>query len=134
MIRGKILFISLIVMGTTAAFLGIAQMWWEPFTTEIFLKTLATVLLLGTLASFLMAVDYDLPGSKGKFLLGVLVLMAALSCGLIIGQMWWSFMAAITFGKIMVTLIIITGLLAFFMAVREDFGGNKKLKDDKFID
>lgn len=134
MIRGKIFFWSLILMGIIAAVMGIVQMWWSPFGWDLFIKTLVTIIILGTLISFLIAIDYDLPGSKGKFVLGILVLLAILGSSLVIGQIWWSFLAFEIFWKILVTLVIVTGLLAFIMAVSEDFGGNKKLKDEKYID
>lgn len=134
MIRGKVLLWSLLLMGIIASALGIAQMWWEPFAWDIFVKTLITIVVLGTLASLLIAIDYDLPGSKGKFLLGIVVLLATLTSGLVIGQLWWSFLETIMFWKVLITLAILVSLLSFIVAVSEDFGTNKKLKDDKYID
>lgn len=134
MLRGKILLWALLLTGVAAALLGIAQMWWEPLAWDVFIKSLVTLLIIGTLASFLSAVDYDLPGSRGKIVLGLLVVLAVIGSGLIIGQMWWHFLGTKTFGKMLITVIILAGLLSFFAAVSEDFGTAKKLKDGKFID
>lgn len=134
MIRGKILFWSLLLIGAVTAIMGIAQMWWAPFGWEPFIKVLITLLILGTLFSFLIAIDYDYPGSRGKLVLGFLVVLAATGSALILAQLWWQILAFGIFWKILVTMVIITGLLAFIMAVTEDFGTNKKLKDDKYID
>lgn len=134
MLRGKILLWALLLTGVAAALLGIAQMWWELLAWDIFIKSLVTLLIAGTLASFLSAVDYDLPGSRGKIILGLLVVLAIAGSGLIIGQIWWNFLGMKTFGKMLITVIILAGLLSFLAAVAEDFGTAKKLKDEKFID
>lgn len=134
MIRGKILFSALLLTGALAAALGLAQMWWEPLAWEVFIKSTITLLITGILVSFLSAVDYDLPGSRGKILLGLLVLLALGGGGLIIAQMWWHVLKLALFGKFLATIAILALLLAFIAAVSEDFGGNKKLKDEKYID
>ena len=125
---------SLLLTGVIAAVLGIAQMWWEPLAWEIFIKSLITLVIVGTLISFLVAVDYDLPGSRGKIMLGLLVLLALSGSSLLIAQMWWHILKLAVFGKIIATLAILTVLLSFIMAVSEDFGTNKKLKKEKYID
>jgi len=134
MIHGKIMMIALLLTGAFAAALAIAQMWWHPLAWDLFTKSLITLLIVGTIISFLVAVDYDLPGSRKKFMLGLLVLLALSGGGLIIAQMWWHILALALFGKVIVTMVIITILLAFVMAVSEDLGANKKLKDQKYID
>jgi len=134
MLHGKILLWALLLTGAAAALLGIAQMWWEPLAWHVFIKAAVTLLIIGTLASFLSAVDYDMPGSRGKIILGLLVILAIAGSGLILGQMWWHFLGTKAFGKVLITVIILAGLLSFFAAVAEDFGTAKKLKDEKFID
>lgn len=134
MIQGKVLFISLISTGCIAALLGILQMWFSLMAPVMFGKVMITLAVLGTLASFLLAVDYDFPGSKTKRMLAALVLLALTAAVLILGQVWLSWLAMSVFWKIIVTLVILAGLAAFILAAVEDFGTNKKLKDDNFID
>jgi hypothetical protein len=134
LIRGKVLFISLISVGCVAAVLGILQMWTSMMDVVIFGKIMVTLLVVGILSSFLMAVDYDLPGSRTKIMLGVLVALALVATLLILLQIWFSLLAYHIFWKAAVTLIILAGLVAFILAAHEDFGTNKKLKDDNFID
>lgn len=134
MIQGKVLFISLIATGCIAAVLGILQMWFGMMGTVMFGKVMITLAVIGILASFLLAVDYDFPGSKTKMMMGALVLLAFSAAALILGQVWFSWLAMSIFWKVAVTLIILTGLVAFILAAIEDFGTNKKLKDDHFID
>lgn len=134
MIRGKIMLLALLLTGVAGAALGIVQMWWEPMAWEIFVKSLITLIIAGSLLSFLVAVDYDLPGSRGKIMLGLLVLLALGGGGLAIAQLWWHVLKLALFGKVIATILIVVILLAFIMAVSEDFGTNKKLKDGKYID
>ena len=134
LIRGKILFISLISVGCVAAVLGILQMWTSMMDVVVFGKIMMTLLVTGILSSFLMAVDYDLPGSKTKLMLGILVALALIAAAMILLQIWFSLLSYAIFWKAAVTLIILAGLVAFILAAHEDFGTNKKLKDDNFID
>ncbi len=134
MIRGKILLYALVLTGVIAALLGIAQMWGGILSIAVFSKTLCSLLILGVLSSFLVAVDYDMPGSKGKTILALLVVLSIAASVLIISQMWWSIFAITTFGKILATLVIIAVLVSFIAAVKEDLGTGKKLKDEKYID
>lgn len=134
MIRTKILMISLMVMAGIAALLGITQMWWDILGEDIFFKTLGTLLIFGTLFSFLVAVNYDLPGSRGRLLLGALVLLCVFGAGLLFLQLWWGFFAAVTFGKLLVTDLILIVLTAFIIVASEDLSTNKDLKDNKYID
>ena len=134
MIRSRILVISLLALATLAAILGIAEMWWAPLTIDTFIKAMATLLILGVLVSFLVAVDYDLPGSRARILLGLLVALAVLGSFLLVLQIWWQVFSQGMFWKIGVTIVILGAFLSFIMAVSEDFSANKKLRDEKYID
>lgn len=134
MIRGKILMAVLVATGVLAALMGLAQMWFEPFVWDVFVKSLITLLIVGVLTSFLAAVNYDMPGSRARLFLILLVVLAIVGAGLIVTQLWWEPFKALMFGKMIVTVIILAGLASFILAVSEDLGTTGKLKKDKFID
>ena len=134
MIRTKILVLSLCAMGVLAAGLGIGQMWFDLLNWDIFLKSMGTLLILGTQISFLVAIDYDLPASRRKWLLLGLVAASVVTSGMILAQIWGQWFAWAVFVKLLATLGIAVILLGFLLAVAEDFGGNKRLKDNNFID
>lgn len=134
MIRTKILFLSLCAMGIFAALLGVAQMWTDLLQWDVFIKVMATLILLGTEISFLMAVDYDLPASRRKWLLFGLVGLSVTASGLITLQIWGQFFAWAIFVKLLATLGIAVLLTGFLLAVAEDFGTGKRLKDKNFLD
>lgn len=134
MIRGKFLFISLIGIGCMAALLAIIQMWSGFLELGIFIDCMVTFVVIGSLLSFLMAVDYDFPSSKVKALLLILVLLAVSSAALILQQVWFGWLVFDIFWKVCVTLLIIAGLLAFILAAQDDFNTNKKLRDENYID
>lgn len=133
-IHGRILFLSLCTMGVVAVLLGVAQMWLDILPWDLFLKVMASLLILGTEISFLIAVDYDLPASRRKYLLMGTVAMSAVATALILLQIWMHLFAWSVFVKIILTLAAGLGLLGFLLAVAEDFGSNKRLKDQNYID
>jgi hypothetical protein len=134
MIRGKILFLSLGALGILAAVLGVAQMWGNVLGWDMFLKTMGTLLLIGTEISFLIAVDYDLPASRRKWLMIGLVVVSALASTLVTAQIWGQILEWPVFVKLLATLGIAVILLGFLLVVAEDFASNKRLKDRNFID
>ena len=133
-IRGKILFYGLMATGVAGALLLLVQMWTEVLEWDDFVKTLITLSLTGGLFSFLMAVDYDMPATHSKILFGLLVLLMTAICGMVIVQLWWVGFAWGVFAKTVISLGILTGLVAFILAVSEDFGQHKNLRDDHYID
>ena len=133
-INGKVLFLTLMAAGAVAAMLGIAQIWLNFLDLDVFIKVMATIVIVGGLAGFLMAVDYDMPGSREKYLLGAMVLLAVVMGGLTITQLWWLAMEWVDFAKIFGTVLILFILVCFVLAVKEDFTTGKKLRDDNYID
>ena len=134
MIRGRILVTSLVILAAVAASLGIIQLWFTPMLMETFVKTLATLLIAGVVISFLIAVDYDLPGHRGRILLGILAGLVLAGSFILILQIWWQVFSGALFWKIGVTIIVLSIFLGFIMAMLEDFGSNRKLRDEKYID
>jgi len=133
-VNGKILFLTLLAAGGIAAVLGIAQIWLNFLEWDLFVKTMITIVIVGGLAGFLMAVDYDMPASREKYLLWMMVLLASSMGGLVLAQMWWWAMDWVEFAKIFGTVLILFALVSFVLALKEDFGVNKKLKDENYID
>ena len=134
MIRTRILLFSLIGMGVVAAALGLAQMWGNVMEWALFVRTMGTIIVLGTLSSFLIAVDYDMPASRKKWLLLVLCAMALTAGVLIVGQIWAQWLDWTVFVKVLISLAVAVGLIGFIIAVAEDFGTAKKLRDEHYID
>ena len=133
-IRGKILFYALMATGILGSLLLLAQMWTEFLEWETFVKAVVTLSIAGAVISFITAVDYDLPAVRTKILFVLLVALIVGIAGLIVMQLWWTGLAWELFAKIIVSLGILTALLAFILAVSEDFGQNKILRDKNYID
>jgi hypothetical protein len=134
MIRGKILFLSLCTIGILAAVLTVVELWSYVLDWDVYLKLMGTILILGTQISFLIAVDYDLPASRRKWLLLGLVALSVLGSGLLTLQIWMQMFDWSIFLKLIGTLGVVVVLLGFLLAVAEDFGTNKRLKDNNYID
>lgn len=134
MIKGKVLFISLLATNIIGAVLLIAQLWFDVMSTSNFIKSLVTLGITGTLFSLLVAFNYDMQSSRGKTLLGISILLAIILSALIIGQMWWSVFEVSLFIKLLITNLILLVLVSVVMAIKEDLGNNKTLRDENFID
>lgn len=133
-IRGKILFYALMATGVLGAVLLLVQMWAELLEWDDFVKTLITLFISGGLISFLVAVDYDLPATRSRILFGLLVALITAISGMIVVQLWWVGFQWGIFTKVVISLGIFTGLVTFILAVSEDFGQNKTLRDKNYID
>lgn len=133
-IRGKIMFYALMGTGIIGALLGLAQMWLEILEWDDFVKTLITLIIAGSVISFLTAVDYDMPAVRSRILFAALVVLIVAIAGMVIIQLWWVGFQWGLFAKVVVSLGILTALVAFLLAVTEDFGQNKSLRDKSYID
>ena len=133
-IRGKIMFYALMGTGIIGALLGLAQMWLDILEWDDFVKTLITLVIAGSVISFLTAVDYDMPAVRSRILFAALVVLIVAISGMVIIQLWWVGFQWGLFAKVVVSLGILTALVAFLLAVTEDFGQNKSLRDKSYID
>lgn len=134
LIRQNVAVGILCVAGVVAAGLFLAQLWWAPLGGVVFGKALATTVIVAIMVGFVAAVDIELTLGRARLLLLLLIALSFAAGGLSIAQMWWTVLDWENFGKIMLTLGIFIALDAFFMAVSEDFGTTRQLKDDKYID
>lgn len=134
MIKGKILFLSLCAIGVLAAILGLVEMWTYAIDWDIFLKIMGTTLIIGTELSLLMAINYDMESSRRKLLFLGLVTLTGIATVLITLQIWTQFLEWHIFLKIMASIGIVVFLAGFLLAVAEDFGNNKRLKDQNYVD
>ena len=134
-LNSKTLFIALAVTGAAAAFIGIGQIWFGFLAWDMFVNSMVTVVIVGVLVGFLSAVDYDLPAlSRNKVLLYGMIILAIIMGLMVLGQMWLFNMEWGSFAKIFGTVAILFILDCFILAIKEDFGSEKKLRDEKFID
>lgn len=133
-INTRPLFISLIATAVLAAIVTLIQIWTSTFGEDVFFKLLATLGIVGVVASFLIAVEYDLPGTSTKFFLGALVCLSVVSGVLVIGQMWMQILPHDTFINIVLTLLVLAGLNGFVLVAKEDLTSNKRLRDNDYID
>ncbi len=134
-IRGHVIMGIIVVCALAAAALTLLKLWAVPMDAVIFGKSLATIFILGLMAGFVGAVDIDMVGAgKRRWMLLGLIGMC-LVCGTMwIAQLWWQVMEWDTFIKIKITMLVLVVLDGFLLAVSEDLGSTRKLKDEKYID
>lgn len=73
-----------------------------------------------------MKVDY-------QTLFKSIVLIVVAAAVLALAQMWFHPFNSIFFWKMMATLVILGGLVSFFIAAKQDIAEEKKLRDDKYL-
>ena len=71
--------------------------------------------------------------STHRILLGVLVALVVLGAGLVILAIWGVDLG-VTLPRLLGTVGVLVGLCAFLLVVKTDFGDQKKLKDQNFLD
>lgn len=130
----KVLGAGLIGLGTAFAGLILAQMWFEPFETRIFVRCLVTLALSGGYGLYIGMIWDDLDKSRYRRMLISLAVFGFVALVLILGQMWFEFLAWEVFGKVLISVIVVSGLISFVMAVRDDFFDGKRLRDENFLD
>jgi hypothetical protein len=134
MLKTKPLYLTLIATGIIAAIIGLVQMWTEMISGELFSKSMISLVVVGITSAFLMAIQYDVSSGKSRILLISVVVLGLTFAALCLLQLWIAPFEAALFTKLLLTLIIVFGLLAFVMAVKEDFGSEKKMRDDHYLD
>src|SRR5690242_17712325 len=107
------LFISLIATAVLGAVVLLLQIWGHAFSEDVFFRLIGTLAIIGVVASFLIAVDYDLPNTSSKIFLYALVALSVLAGGLVIVQMWMLLLPHETFMNAVLSLLILAGLNGF---------------------
>lgn len=63
-----------------------------------------------------------------------MIFIVVLLVVLVLVQMWFHPFASLFFWKLMATLVLLGGLVSFFIAAKQDISDEKKLRDDKYLD
>lgn len=130
----KVLLSLTIITGVLMAVLFLTQLWLDFFTGAIFTKLAFTILIAGSLTGFLMALKYDLPTHPARIMMGLMAVGMFALATIILLQMWFDFFAGDLFWKVLLSNIILLILGGFIVAVKEDFGEHKRLKDENYLD
>lgn len=130
----KVLGIGLIALGTVFALLILAQMWLTPFAPDFFARLLVTLGVCGIYGIYVGMIWDDLEKSRYRNLLLSLAGFGLIAVVLVLVQTWMEAFAWATFVKLMASVVILSGLVSFIMAIREDFLEGKRLKDQDFLD
>jgi signal transduction histidine kinase len=130
----KVLGVGLIALGTVFALLILAQMWLTPFAPDFFARLLVTLGVCGIYGIYVGMIWDDLEKSRYRNLLLSLAGFGLIAVVLVLVQTWMEAFAWATFVKLMASVVILSGLVSFIMAIREDFLEGKRLKDQDFLD
>lgn len=116
------------------AVVGLLNVWGFGLGAGTTYKLIGSAVIVASLCTFLYTLtfnhDIKLIEKLGKT---TGVLASALSA-IILAQIWFEAFQEAFFIKITVTIVILGALLAFVIAIFDDFFENKKLKDENYLD
>lgn len=132
--RTTLLGTAMLAIGTGCALVLLAQVWLNLFDWDLVGKLIATFALGGGLLIFTVMILLDYEASKNKLLLALLACDAVFAALLVLDRLWVGFVSWDMFLKLIISAGIVGVLISFVLAVKEDFIGSKRLKDNNFID
>lgn len=132
--RRNIYAITLLGCVVAIAIVGLLNIWGmntgESFTFKAILSFVVIAGLSGFLYTLTFNHDIKLIEKMGAAT-GVIAIVLSV---VILAQIWFEAFQEAFFGKFSVTLVILGALVAFAIAVFDDFFENKKLKDENYLD
>lgn len=130
----RILGIGLIGLGVVFVFLILGQMWFSLFEMEFLTRLLITLGLSGLYGLYVGMIWDDLEKSRYRKTLLSLAGFGLVAVLLILGQIWFELFNWRILVKLLLSVMIVSALTSFIIAVREDFLEGKRLKDENFLD
>lgn len=130
----KILGIGLIALGAVFAGLILGQMWLSFLAPDIFIRLLLTLGICGLYGLYIAIIRDDLEKSRYRRLLLALAGFGLIALVLILTQTWSELFAWDTFAKLMISVLILSGLVSFIISIREDLLEEKHLKEQDYLD
>jgi MFS family permease len=130
----KTLGLGLIVVAVIFVIVILLQIWGSVFAEDLFIRLLITIGVVGAYGIYVAMVWDDIERSKYRNMLLLMAGVGGIVVVLVLLQTWFESFTWEFFGKSLLTLFIISGLVSFIMVVREDMLEGKRLKDEDYID
>lgn len=126
MIRTRVLLICLSCLAIATTALGLTQIFVNIMELTAFVRSIGSLVILGLLASFLAAIDYDVPTTaRRRFLLIALCILAVGVGGLIVAQIWGPVLDWPLFVKALISMGAGMALAGFVLALAQEVGSNR---------
>lgn len=132
--RRNIYAIALLVSVVAIAAVGLLNIWGVSTGESFTFKAILSFVVIASLSGFLYTLTFNHDIKLIEKLGAATGVIAVILSVIILAQIWFDAFQEIFFGKITVTLVIFGALIAFAVAVFDDFFENKKLKDENYLD
>lgn len=132
--RRNIYAYSLLGCVTAIAFVGLLNIWDTGISNTFTYKSILSFVVIAGLSGFLYTLTFNHDVKLIEKLGKTTGVIATTLSVVILAQIWFEAFQEIFFGKLAVSLVIIGVIVAFVIAVFDDFFENKKLKDDNYLD
>lgn len=116
------------------AAVGLLNIWGAGISESFTFKSILSFVVVACLSGFLYTLTFNHDIKLIERLGKTTGVIAAILSAVILAQIWFDAFQEIFFGKLSVTLLILGAIVAFIIAVFDDFFENKKLKDENYLD
>lgn len=116
------------------ACVGLLNIWGASISSTFSYKSILSFVVIAALSGFLYTLTFNHDVKLIKKLGAVTGIIAIILSLVILGQIWFDAFQQVFFAKFAVSLVIIGAMVAFVIAMFDDFFENKKLKDENYLD
>jgi len=132
--RRNIYAITLLGCVFAIAIVGLLNVWGAGIDGTLTFKSILSFVVIASLSGFLYTLSFNHDIKIVEKMGAATGVIAVILSGVILAQIWFDAFQEVFFGKLSVTLVILGALVAFAIAVFDDFFENKKLKDENYLD
>ncbi len=116
------------------ATVGLLNVWDTGISNSLTYKAGLSFIVIAALSAFLYTLTFNHDVKLIEKLGAATGVIAGILSAMILAQIWFDAFQEVFFVKLSVTLLIIGAIIAFAIAVFDDFFENKKLQDDNYLD
>lgn len=132
--RRRIYAITLLLSAGATALIGLLSLWDVGLDEGFTIKTFASFVVIAALSAFLYTLTHNHDIKLIKRLGNITGILAVTFGVCVLGQIWFDMFDDIFFAKFISSILILGLLVAFIIAVFDDFFENKRLKDENYLD
>ncbi|MCI5059641.1 MAG: hypothetical protein MRY79_01060 [Alphaproteobacteria bacterium] len=132
--RRNIYAVTLLGSVIALAIVGLLSLWGAGLEETFTIKAVFSFITIAGVSAFLYTLTHNHDIKLIKRLGNLTGILAVIFGGCILGQIWLDMFDEVFFAKFIGSIVILALLIAFAIAVFDDFFENKKLKDENYLD
>ncbi|MBI1327852.1 MAG: hypothetical protein GC136_09450 [Alphaproteobacteria bacterium] len=130
----RFLGLGLIGIGALVVVSLLLFMWTDTIGGSLLWDILLTAAVLGGYLGFLVMVKFDAPGTRYPIGLKILAVFATLLTLTLLAEIWTDAFTVTTFSKMVFSQLLVIGLIALIIVIKEDVLQAKRMRDENYLD